>query len=132
MQVTRPRVTLAISTTTLSTGSTMKKIFKLFCAVAAIAALASSCSEPKDEKGLQNNANETVVLTAGYDGTRTTLDENFAPLWETGDQLCVSDGTHFVSAAVSEKFISAKMTDAEQEKLVEDTIRDLEGVTWQN
>ncbi|MBQ6554382.1 MAG: F0F1 ATP synthase subunit B [Firmicutes bacterium] len=37
-----------------------------------------------------------------------------------------------VSAAVSEKFISAKMTDAEQEKLVEDTIRDLEGVTWQN
>lgn len=80
----------------------MKKIFKLFCAVAAIAALASSCSEPKDEKGLQNNANETVVLTAGYDGTRTTLNENFAPLWETGDQLCVSDGTHFVSAAVSE------------------------------
>ena len=37
-----------------------------------------------------------------------------------------------VSAAVSEKFIYAKMTDAEQEKLVEDTIRDLEGVTWQN
>lgn len=80
----------------------MKKIFKLFCAVAAIAALASSCDKPKDEKGLQNNANETVVLTAGYDGTRTTLNENFAPLWETGDQLWVSDGTHFVSAAVSE------------------------------
>lgn len=80
----------------------MKKIFKLFCAVAAIAALASSCSEPKDEKGLQNNSNETVVLTAGYDGTRTTLNENFAPLWETGDQLWVSDGTHLVSAAVAE------------------------------
>ncbi len=80
----------------------MKKIFKLFCAVAAIAALASSCDKPKDEKGLQNNANETVVLTAGYDGTRTTLNENFAPLWETGDQLWVSDGTHLVSAAVAE------------------------------
>ena len=80
----------------------MKKIFKLFCAVAAIAALASSCSEPKDEKGLQDSINETVVLTAGYDGTRTTLNENFAPLWETGDQRWVSDGTHLVSAAVAE------------------------------
>lgn len=80
----------------------MKKIFKLFCAVAAIAALASSCSEPKDEKGSQNSINETVVLTAGYDGTRTTLNESFAPLWETGDQLWVSDGTHLVSAAVAE------------------------------
>lgn len=80
----------------------MKKIFKLFCAVAAIAALASSCSEPKDEKGLQNNANETVVLTAGYDGTRTTLNENFAPLWQEGDKLGVADGTHYVEATVAE------------------------------
>ena len=37
-----------------------------------------------------------------------------------------------VSAAISEKFIAAKMTEAEQDKLVEDTISDLEGVTWQN
>lgn len=35
-----------------------------------------------------------------------------------------------VSSAISEKFIAAKITDAEQEKLVEDTIRDLEGVKW--
>ncbi len=80
----------------------MKKIFKLFCAVAAIAALASSCSEPKDEKGLQNSINETVVLTAGYDGTRTTLNESFTPLWQTGDKLWVYDGEHLVSAAVAE------------------------------
>ena len=80
----------------------MKKIFKLFCAVAAIAALASSCSEPKDEKGLQDSINETVVLTAGYDGTRTTLNESFTPLWQTGDKLWVYDGEHLVSAAVAE------------------------------
>lgn len=37
-----------------------------------------------------------------------------------------------VSTAISEKFISAKITEAEQEMLVEQTIRDLEGVKWQN
>ncbi len=35
-----------------------------------------------------------------------------------------------VSSAISEKFIAAKISDAEQEKLVEDTIKDLEGVKW--
>jgi F-type H+-transporting ATPase subunit b len=35
-----------------------------------------------------------------------------------------------VSSAISEKFIAAKMTDDEQEKLIEDTIKDLEGVKW--
>lgn len=37
-----------------------------------------------------------------------------------------------VSTAISEKFIAANISDAEQEKLVEDTIKDLEGVTWLN
>ncbi|MBQ9519548.1 MAG: F0F1 ATP synthase subunit B [Firmicutes bacterium] len=37
-----------------------------------------------------------------------------------------------VSTAVSAKFISAKITEAEQEMLVEQTIKDLEGVKWQN
>lgn len=37
-----------------------------------------------------------------------------------------------VSAAISQKFIAAKITDAEQEKLIEDTIKDLEGVQWLN
>lgn len=35
-----------------------------------------------------------------------------------------------VSTAISQKFISANITEAEQEKLVEDTINDLEGVQW--
>ena len=37
-----------------------------------------------------------------------------------------------VSTAMSEKFIAAKISESEQEKLVEETIRDLEGVKWQN
>lgn len=37
-----------------------------------------------------------------------------------------------VSTAMSEKFIAAKISELEQEKLVEETIRDLEGVKWQN
>ena len=37
-----------------------------------------------------------------------------------------------VSAAISEKFIAANISDAEQEKLVEETIKDLEGVKWLN
>ncbi len=35
-----------------------------------------------------------------------------------------------VSAAISQKFIASNITEAEQEKLVEDTINDLEGVQW--
>ena len=80
----------------------MKKIFKLFCAVALISAVAASCS-PEEPK-VELNQNGTVVLTAGFPGetTRTTIDENFAPLWATGDLLWVSDGVSLVSAAVSE------------------------------
>lgn len=37
-----------------------------------------------------------------------------------------------VSSLVSGKFIAAKMTEEEQNKLVDDTISDLEGVKWQN
>ncbi|MBQ8942725.1 MAG: F0F1 ATP synthase subunit B [Firmicutes bacterium] len=37
-----------------------------------------------------------------------------------------------VSTAMSEKFIAAKISELEQEKLVEETIRDLEGVKWLN
>lgn len=37
-----------------------------------------------------------------------------------------------VSSIVSGKFIAAKMTEEEQNKLVDDTISDLEGVKWQN
>lgn len=37
-----------------------------------------------------------------------------------------------VSSMVSGKFIAAKMTEEEQNKLVDDTISDLEGVEWQN
>ena len=81
----------------------MKKIMKLFCAVAAIAGLAASCSEPKGEELEQLN-NGTVILTAGYGDTRTTLNENFAPLWEKGDLLYASDGTNLVSAAVAEAY----------------------------
>ncbi|MBR6399630.1 MAG: F0F1 ATP synthase subunit B [Firmicutes bacterium] len=35
-----------------------------------------------------------------------------------------------VSAAMSEKFIAAKISESEQERLVEETIKDLEGVKW--
>ena len=37
-----------------------------------------------------------------------------------------------VSSLVSGKFIAAKMTEEEQNKLVDDTISDLDGVKWQN
>lgn len=37
-----------------------------------------------------------------------------------------------VSSLVSGKFIAAKMTEEEQNKHVDDTISDLEGVKWQN
>lgn len=37
-----------------------------------------------------------------------------------------------VSSMVSGKFIAAKMTEEEQNKLVDDTISDLEGVKWQD
>lgn len=37
-----------------------------------------------------------------------------------------------VSSIVSGKFIAAKMTEEEQNKLVDDTISDLEGVEWQD
>ena len=37
-----------------------------------------------------------------------------------------------VSTMVSGKFIAANMTEEEQQKLVDDTISDLEGVEWLN
>lgn len=37
-----------------------------------------------------------------------------------------------VSSIVSGKFIAAKMTEEEQNKLIDDTISDLEGVEWQD
>ena len=36
-----------------------------------------------------------------------------------------------VSSVMSGKFIAAKMTEEEQEKLIDETISDLEGVEWQ-
>ena len=81
----------------------MKKIAKIFCAALAVAALAASCT-PKDEK-IELNGNGPVVLTAGYaDGTRTTLNESYAPLWEAGDVLYASDGTNLASATVAEAY----------------------------
>ena len=35
-----------------------------------------------------------------------------------------------ISSLISSKFISAKMSDEEKDKLIENTISDLEGVEW--